>query len=109
VLARHHDVVVRTVRRCRKRPFGRQLRNVGFEVRVSSYRLPFLFSSILLMKFFSKFTESRCLLVALCLWWLGRGRGGSSQSDGVSGGVAISVYCDTAVEEGSSHPTGESR
>jgi SAM-dependent methyltransferase len=59
VLARHHDVVVRTVRRCRKRPFGRQLRNVGFEVRVSSYRLPFLFSSILLMKFFSKFTSPK--------------------------------------------------
>jgi SAM-dependent methyltransferase len=59
ILARHHDIVVRTVRRCRKKPFSRQLEGAGFEVAVSSYRLPFLFSAIILMKALSRYSPSR--------------------------------------------------
>lgn len=53
-LRRSHDKVVHTRKRYRKREFVNQLRDLGFRVLKSSYRLPHLYFIILLSKIFSR-------------------------------------------------------
>jgi len=54
-LSRHHDVVVNTVRRCRRSEMGPTLRAAGFEVEASTYRLAILFLIILMRKLLGVF------------------------------------------------------
>jgi 2-polyprenyl-3-methyl-5-hydroxy-6-metoxy-1,4-benzoquinol methylase len=54
-LRRQHDIVVNTVRRCRRRPFRDTLREAGFTVEVASYRLAVLFLIILMRKLLGVF------------------------------------------------------
>lgn len=54
-LRRQHDIVVNTVRRCRKKDFVPLLHDAGFEIQVSTYRLGFLFKVILVSKVFGTF------------------------------------------------------
>jgi SAM-dependent methyltransferase len=55
ILKRPHDTVVNTVRRSHKKETNRVLREQGFDIEVSSYRLPFLFVVIAVRKLISVF------------------------------------------------------
>lgn len=59
ILKRHHDIVVNTVRRCRRKEFGLLLEREGFEVELSSYRLPHLFVIILVRKLIARLESQR--------------------------------------------------
>jgi SAM-dependent methyltransferase len=50
LLKRQHDLVVHTHRRYRKKALTEQLRHIGFEIELVSYRMPHLFLAILLIK-----------------------------------------------------------
>ena len=57
-LRRDHDIVVKTVRRFRKNELGGPLRDAGFEIEVSSYRLAVLFLIILMRKLLRVFAAA---------------------------------------------------
>jgi 2-polyprenyl-3-methyl-5-hydroxy-6-metoxy-1,4-benzoquinol methylase len=52
-LRRPHDITVHTKKRYRKREFVNELKESGFSVKSSSYRMPHLFFIILMTKLFS--------------------------------------------------------
>lgn len=70
-LIRPHDVVVHTKKRYRKKPFVHDLKEIGFSIVSSGYRMPHLYFIILLSKFFhknSKSNESASDLKELPVW-----------------------------------------
>lgn len=57
-LKRSHDVVVHTKRRYRKKAFENDLKELGFSIIRSSYRMPHLYFIILISKLFHERTDS---------------------------------------------------
>lgn len=51
-LKRSHDIVVHTKKRYRKKAFGSELKEAGFTILTSSYRMPLLYFIILITKLF---------------------------------------------------------
>ena len=70
-LKRSHDLVVHTKRRYRKKPFENDLKETGFTILRSGYRMPLLYFIILIAKLFpkkSKSDESKSDLKELPVW-----------------------------------------
>lgn len=70
-LKRSHDVVVHTKKRYRKKAFERELKEAGFSILTSSYRMPMLYFIILVSKLFHQkpqSQESESDLKALPVW-----------------------------------------
>ncbi len=59
ILKRPHDIVVNTVRRSHRKETNQMLEEEGFDVEVSSYRLPFLFIIIALRKLLATFESDK--------------------------------------------------
>jgi len=59
ILKRPHDIVVNTVRRSHRKETNQMLEEEGFDVEVSSYRLPFLFIIIALRKLIATFESDK--------------------------------------------------
>jgi len=57
-LKRSHDIVVHTKKRYRKKAFENDLKEIGFTILRSSYRMPHLYFIILISKLFSKKNKS---------------------------------------------------
>lgn len=58
-LKRSHDVVVHTKKRYRKNAFERELKEAGFSIITSSYRMPLLYFIILVAKLFHQKPQSQ--------------------------------------------------
>ena len=70
-LKRSHDIVVHTKKRYRKKAFEKDLKEIGFTILNSGYRMPHLYFIILISKLFrnkSKSNESTSDLKALPVW-----------------------------------------
>ena len=70
-LKRSHDIVVHTKKRYRKKAFEKELKEIGFTILRSGYRMPHLYLIILISKLFrnkSKANESTSDLKALPEW-----------------------------------------
>lgn len=70
-LKRSHDAVVHAKKRYRKNPFVNDLKNIGFSIVNSAYRMPHLYFIILITKLFrknGKTNESESDLKALSGW-----------------------------------------
>ena len=50
ILRRHHDLVVSTKRRYRKNGLVKKIKDIGFNIRTATYRLPYLFIIIIIIK-----------------------------------------------------------
>ncbi len=89
-LKRAHDTMVHTKKRYRKNPFVKKLKNIGFSIVNSGYRMPHVYFIILITKLFlknGKKNESKSdlkelagwLNYLLCIfgkfenWWFSRG------------------------------------
>ena len=57
-LKRSHDIVVHTKKRYRRKAFENDLKEIGFTILRSSYRMPHLYFIILISKLFSKKSKS---------------------------------------------------
>jgi 2-polyprenyl-3-methyl-5-hydroxy-6-metoxy-1,4-benzoquinol methylase len=57
-LKRSHDIVVHTKKRYRKNAFTQELKEIGFTILSSSYRMPHLYFIILISKLFRKNNKS---------------------------------------------------
>lgn len=58
-LKRSHDIVVHTKKRYRKRAFNNELKEAGFKVLQSTYRMPLLYFIILISKLFHQKPQSQ--------------------------------------------------
>jgi SAM-dependent methyltransferase len=70
-LKRSHDIVVHTKKRYRKGAFEKELKEIGFTIQKSSYRMSLLYFIILIAKLFqpkSKANESESDLKELPVW-----------------------------------------
>ena len=70
-LKRSHDLVVHTKKRYRKKAFEKELKEIGFTILISSYRMPLLYFVILITKMFnhkSRANESESDLKELPVW-----------------------------------------
>jgi len=71
ILRRSHDYVVHTKRRYRKSRTIKKINDIGFNIKIATYRLPYLFFIILIKKLLNKFFTNKMEsdLVSLPYWF----------------------------------------
>lgn len=74
ILRRNHDLIVSTKKRYRKSTIIDKIQNIGFEIKIASYRLPHLFIVILLKKLLNKLYRPKNMASDLLLLkgWLNK-------------------------------------